>query len=985
MNLEELNAYYEKFKFGEDNFHNLMQKRVREILFVSTFYDAFIFEQDGRLSEQIFGEYRQLNLSTAPRITSVPTGTAALKKLEESEYNLVILMMRIGEMSPFELSKIIKEKYPDLPVLLLLNIQSDLAVLEDYKAKLDHIDDVFIWNGDTKLFLAIVKSVEDKLNLKYDTENGMVRVILLVEDSIYYYSLFLPLLYTEIMKQTQRLIDEELNETNKRMRMRARPKVILVHNYEDAWKYYQEYKDYLLCVISDVRYKMEQVIDPEAGIKLIRKIVAESPDIPVILQSSELVNETKARELNVTFLHKNSKNMLHALTNFIMDNLGFGPFIFRGERGDQIGVAEKISDFQEQLANISDESLLFHSRHNHFSTWLIAHGEIQIAKRIQPLTINDFRGVTSLRVYLLSVFEEVKTGKGKGKIINFEVNSLNQKNQIVRLSEGSFGGKGRGLAFLNSMLATMEYETKFEKARIVIPSTAIIGTNEFDMFLSRNGFNLNQVNLSDEEIDLFFLQGELSELLLEKLRIYLEQSTQPLAVRSSGLLEDSQSQSFAGVYRTFLIPNNSVELETRLNQITDAIKLVFASIFLESSRKYIEGINFKLEEEKMAVIIQEVVGERYGDLFFPLISGVAQSYNCYPSGRLKHQDGVVSMAVGLGKSIVEREKVYSFCPKYPKVEFFRTTEMVENSQQHFYAINCAQEKFDLSKGEDETLVSIEITKEFKNYFLKPLTSIWDYENKYFVDSDWMEGPRVLTFRNVTHFNNPPVSEIVSAILEFGELSMGAPVEIEFAMCHDEVSKKYDFYLLQIRPLTVNEGRTEVNLEEIERSEVMLISNHSLGNGVIEGIKDVIFVSPGNFDNTKTLEMKVEIDYFNEKMKKSGKNYILISEGRWGSSDRFLGIPVKWGNISKAKVIVEIVSQNKYIEASHGSHFFHNVVSMNVGYLTVSAQNTSDLLDWNWLEAAPIEEKLNFVTHVSFSEFLEVRIDGKKGIAVIVKS
>ncbi|MDD3524530.1 MAG: response regulator, partial [Candidatus Cloacimonetes bacterium] len=517
MKMEELNYYYNKFKFGEDIFHQLMQNRVREILLVSTFYDAFIFEQDGRLSEQIFGEYRQLNLSTAPRITSVPTGEEALQKLKEHNFDLVITMMRIGEMGPFELARKVKEQRPGITVLLLLNVASDYIIWENHLEDRVYIDNVFMWNGDTKLFLAMVKNVEDNMNAEFDTSHGLVRVILLVEDSVHYYSMFLPSLYSVIMKQTQRLIEEEVSDINKHLRMRIRPKVLMAHDFEEAIQLYDKYKDFMLCVISDVRYKVNGEVDPEAGIKLIRHIMSKNSDLPMILQSSEGHNEEVARKLGVHFLNKNSKRLFKDLREYMVYSLGFGNFIFRSPEGDILDQAANIADFEEKILKIPVDSLEFHSRFNHFSNWLIAHGEVQIAKKIRPMKIEDFESPDELRRFLYHVFRTVRIEKNRGKIINFDAVSLSEMNQIIRLTEGSLGGKGRGLAFLNALLCTMEYEKKFENTAISLPSTAIIGTNEFDMFLETNGISDNIQGLSDTEIDALFIEGELSDSLISRL------------------------------------------------------------------------------------------------------------------------------------------------------------------------------------------------------------------------------------------------------------------------------------------------------------------------------------------------------------------------------------------------------------------------------------------------------------------------------------
>ena len=820
MDIKQLNYYYNKFKFGEDNFHNLMKSRVREVLLISTFYDAFIFEQDGRFSEQIFGEYRQLNLSTAPRITSVPTGKEALSKLKKKQYDLVITMMRIGDVSPFELSKKIKEKYSDIPILLLLNVESDIMLINQNKDKMRFIDDVFLWKGDSKLFLAMIKCVEDKRNLEYDTKHGLVRVILLIEDSVRYYSRFLPLLYEEILKQTQRLISEELNDINKRLRMRVRPKVILVHNYDEAEEILNNYREYIISIISDVKYIRKGEIDSQAGIKLLNKIKNEKFDIPVLLQSSDLENKLKAEKLNIAFLHKNSTALLKDLRKFILDNLGFGDFIIRNQVGEEINRATSLLEFEKMLPNISTDSLLYHGKKNHFSAWLIAHGEIQVAKKIKPIKNEDFSTSKAMRRYLIKIFKDVRIQKNQGKVTDFSEKNIDSNGQIVKLSEGSLGGKGRGLAFLNALFATMEMEKQFPSVDIEIPSTAIIGTNEFDLFVEKNNIYNFIENRTDKEINDYFIKCKFSDSLMEKLRIFLKYNTKPIAIRSSGLLEDSQSQPFAGIYETYMLPNNHPDETERLNQIAETIKLVYASVFLSTARNYIESVNSNIEEEKMAVILQEVTGTQQENMYYPHISGVAQSYNYYPTSNLENKDGIAMIAFGLGKTVVEGEKKFIFCPHYPKIEIISTNEVIRSTQKEFYAINMEYaETEDLRKGKSTLQKNtIKAVKHHKNF--NHLTSVWDYENNTLTQDPNRKGPIVVNFANIIKYNHFPLAEIITHILEIGEIAFGVPVEIEFAVNIDKGKDSINsiFSLLQIRPLTVNIESISIDKNNLDKSK-----------------------------------------------------------------------------------------------------------------------------------------------------------------------
>ncbi len=990
MDITELNHYYNKFKFGEDIFYQLMQNRVRDILLVSTFYDAFIFEQDGQLSELIYGDYKQLNLSTAPRINSVPTAQEAITALEDRKYDLVITMMRIGEMTPFQLARYVKDNYRKIPVLLLLNNKADFALIEQYKDEMKYIDNTFLWSADTKLFLAMVKNIEDQMNVKEDTQKGLVRVILLVEDSINYYSLYLPILYGVVMRQTQRLIEEELNDLDRRLRMRIRPKVILARNYEEAIKMYEKYKEYLLCVISDVRYQRNGEEDPHAGFKLVKHIRNEKPDIPVILQSAEDKNQLIAENMNITYLNKNSKQLLQELKQFFIDHLGFGNFAFKDKHMNVITEAVSLADFQTKIDIIPDESILYHSKSNHFSNWLIAHGEINIAKKIRKLTVEDFPDIDSLRSYIKNVFGNVRKQKYRGKIINFESRNLDELNQIVRLTEGSLGGKGRGLAFLNALLTSMELEKKYEGVNLSLPSTAIIGTNEFDLFIEENKINERIMDKSDEEIDQIFIQGELSTLLKERLKIYLEEIEYPIAIRSSSLLEDSQLQPFAGVYRTFMLPNNHPAIDVRLDQVMTAVKLVFASVFLHETRSYIEGLSYKIEEEKMAVIIQEVVGQNQGEsYFYPHISGVAQSYNFYPTSYMLHEDGISNIALGLGKAVVEGAFNYRFCPKFPANELVPNEELIRNSQKEFFAIDLNQSDFDLAKGEDATLIKLDLKTAERHNTLNHLVSVWDYENSLLVDDISIKGYKVLTFSGILKYDKFPLAKMLVDLLQIGEISLGIPVEIEFAVDLGNRNNRNEnptFYILQIRPLSVNPVSYYIDANLIDKNNLLLFTNFAMGNGIINDVCDVVYVDPDKFDKVKTEQIQAEIDYFNSTLKAQGRPYILLGPGRWGSRDRFLGIPVKWSNISFAKTIIEYALPDFVIENSQGTHFFHNLVAMNIGYFNIPLHTATQesFIDWDWLKSQIPVERTEYCVHCHFSKHMLIRMDGKHGLAVIEK-
>lgn len=989
MELKELTYYYNKLKFGEDNFHDLMRFRIKKILLISTFYDAYIFEHDAKLSNQIVGEYHSLNLTTVPRIVSVPTGEAAIEKLKEESFDLIITTMRIGKYSPFDIGKKIHKTLPDIPILLLLTVKTDISLVSRNHEDLKEIEEVFLWNGNPRLFLAMIKYVEDKRNAAYDTENGFVKVILLVEDSITFSSIYLPLLYGEIMEQTQRLISEEQNDNKKYYRMRTRPKVLLVRTFEDAMEVLKRYKKHLLGIISDIEYTKNGKVDTNAGFSLIENLKKMGMDTPVMLQSSDLTKKSLADKKGVAFLHKKSPTILNEINRFIYRNLGFGSFVFRTPEGAELGRARHLTDFVSILKDIPAEALLYHSRNDHFSSWLTAHGEFEVARRLKPVKVSDFSTIEEHKEFLIRVFRDVKEQRNRGKIIDFESDSLDQEEVVIRIGSGSLGGKGRGLAFFNALLSIMEINTKISEARILIPRTIIIATGTFDQFMEENELIDVHLGRSDEDIKDKFLAGELPVETVNKLKEFIDCYDHPVAVRSSGLLEDSQSQPFAGIYATYMLPNNEKTPEKRLLQLTNAVKLVFASVFLHDAVTYIETLNYGIEEEKMAVIIQEIVGSRHGDYFYPHFSGTAQSYNFYPISHMKHSDGVATIAVGLGQSIVGGGKDYMFCPAYPGISYGTAEDLIKNSQTDFYALNLADSGRDLRGGEESTLSSLPVQTAEKHKTLTHLASVWDFRNERMIEDLSIPGPRIVNFANILKYEFFPLSRILRRLLDISQQALGIPVEIEFAVDLTKNSKEGvlpSFHLLQVRPLSVNNEDNEIDVEKIHPEDLLLYSQQSLGNGVIDTIYDILYIDPLKFDNTKTVAMQREIDEFNSFFKEEKREYILIGPGRWGSRDRFLGVPVQWGQINRAQVIVETGLKDFDVEPSQGSHFFHNLIAMNVGYFNIPYHNSGkSFIDWEYLRNRNPFKQGSFFTHVRFEKPLHIRMDGRKGHSIIIKT
>jgi len=989
MEFERINYYFQKFKYGEEISHTLMRKRVKEILLVSSFYDAFIFEEEGRLTEQIFGEYHQLNLTSVPRITSVPTAKDALNKVKENEYDLVITMMRVGEISPFELGKEVKEIKPDLPVLILLNVQSDLQLIDKSSQKLKFIDDVFLWNGDPKIFLAIIKFIEDKMNIEHDTGVGLVRVILLVEDSIYYYSRLLPELYNQVMLQTQRLISEELNPRQKNNRMRARPKILMAHTFEDTLDVFEKYKDYFICVLSDISFPRNGKPDDTAGVELVDYLRSNDYDQSIILQSTDKKWEKKAQELGVSFIHKSSLHMINEFVEHLKYDLGFGDFIFKNKKGEEITRVTSMSEFENKLTEVPDESLIYHGKRDHFSTWLMAHGEVQVTKKLRKLKVEDFENIEQLRNFLINTFQEVHYEKNKGKVVKFCPKNLLTRHEVISLAEGSLGGKGRGIAFLNALMSSMDFEDRFEKLKVKIPHTCIVGTEEFDEFVKENEIvgKVNNNYMDDAKIKKMFLKFSLSNDLKVKLSQYLDYVKAPIAVRSSGLLEDSLSQPFAGIYQTYMLPNNQKSKIDRQKYLEQAIKLVFASTFSGNARNYTRNINYRCEEEKMAVIIQKVVGTNIDGYYYPHISGVAQSYNFYPLASLKQEQGIASLALGLGHWIVNSRQSFKYCPQKPKKDFFPPDVFMDNSQKQFYAINMNNNNFDLIQGEQATFSTLDLEDAQQQGTLKNIASVWDMQDQKIRYNNSYQGIKVLNFARIVKFNKYPVSEIVRELLEIGEKAFGVPVEIEFAvnLSHEPQKDIFPtFYLLQIRPLSVHKRELTMNPDELNKDELFLYTRNGMGNGIESGISDIVFIENDKFDKTRTEDIKNEVNQINRRMQEDKRNYILIGPGRWGTRDRFLGVPVNWGDINQAKIIVETSFDGFSVDSSQGSHFFHNLIAANSGYLTVKHDSSSDFINWDWLKSQPVIEKSDYCTHVRRKKPYQIKLFGKQGIAAVYK-
>lgn len=980
-----LQNFLNKNNSDRDIYHDLMPFKVKEILLVANLYDAYCIEREGRFSEQISSEYHQLNLTSIPRVTGVSTLEETMEQLHSKHFDMIILMVGVDKRTPIEMSERIKKEFSYISIFLLLNNDADIASFEEQRAQLTCVDKIFVWNGDSKVFFAMIKSLEDKVNVENDTKIGLARVILLVEDSAKYYSRYLPMLYQSVLIQTQRIIDDVSTDAQyKILRLRARPKILLASNYEEAMNIYYRFREYLLCLISDVKFKKEGIFMEDAGINLVREIKESYPNLPIILQSSDVTNAAHAFNLKCSFINKNSETLRHDIRLFIRQFLGFGDFVYKDAEGNEIATAKSLKEFEEYLYHIPGESLVYHANKNHFSLWLMARGEIRVAKMIAPYHTSDFKSAEDLRDYLINVIQNYRNEKNRGKVVEFSTDQVLNENNIVTFSTGSLGGKGRGLAFINSMLFNLDLSRYIPGINIKAPMTAVIGVDEYDSFLDRNDLLERIKDETDfKEIQKIFLEAELTQRLVQKIRILLMNFDQPLAIRSSGLFEDSLLQPVAGVFQTYLVPNNHPDLNKRVKQVADAIKLVYASVFSDESKSNVNALNYKIEEERMAVVIQEVVGNQHGSTFYPHISGVAQSYNYYPFGHMKPEEGYAVLAVGLGKYVVDGEKAFRFSPVFPTIENNSAKDQFKNSQVEFYAVNLNKPDLDLLEGETAGLIRLDIDVAEEHGNLNHCASVYNTINDSINPGLDTMGPRIINFANILKYNYIPLAKTIEVVLDIVKEAMGSPIEIEFAVdLKKDQDGKASFYLLQIKPLIGNVEEYSIDLKDIDRKKILMISEMSMGNGLVDDIVDVIYVVPDLFRKDMTMEIAEIVSEINEKMRLQNRRYVLIGPGRWGTRDRWIGIPVKWNDISRSKLIVETSFEDYPLEASSGSHFFHNVTSMNIGYSSVHHHSETSYIEYAVLSKQELIGEYGAVRHVRFKKPLTIKMDGKKRLSII---
>jgi len=990
MKLQEKPLEADIFGSRVKRFQKLMRFKIRDILLVSSLYDSYLFEEDGRLYELIREEYQTLNLSHAPEITHVTTGKEAIElSKEENRFDLIITTMHIEDMHVSKFAKMVRDEGLKQPMILLAyDNQERKDIINNYNA--DVFERIFIWQGDYRLLIGIIKYVEDKLNVENDTESVGVQVIILIEDNVKFYSSYLPLIYTEIFKQSQRLISEGVNLTHRFLRMRARPKILLCSTYDEAWEYFLKYREYILGIISDINFKRGGVKDPEAGINFAIEVKKLQEDIPILLQSSNFEYEQNAFEIGASFLLKDSPWLLRQLREFMISNFSFGDFIFKLADGRQVGRAENLVTLVEALKTVPDESIIYHSERNHFSNWLKARTEFWLANKLRPKKVLDFVDTKELRENLINTIQFYLEMRQRGTITEFRRDSFDPRNSFARVGGGSLGGKARGLGFINTLISHYGIRDKFNGVEVYVPSAIVLATDVFDQYMEENNlFNFAMNETDDTSIlNRFLNAGFFPDEIVEKLKEFLDITHEPLAIRSSSLLEDSQFQPFAGVYETFMIPNNDPDPDVRLNELLQCIKGVYASTFSRSAKDYLKATSYRLEEEKMAVIIQSLVGSKRGNRFYPDFAGVAKSYNFYPIPPQKATDGIALVAMGLGKTVVDGGNNVRFCPKFPKhlVQFFSTKETLKNAQQTFFALDHSGHlEKDATKPPDMLVKEYKLEEAEKDGTLFYVGSTYSSENDAVYDGISRVGTRVVTFAPILKHKIFPLPEILSLLLDIGSWGMGTHVEIEFAV-NTAVRGKTpkEFAMLQMRPMVLNRESEEIDFDALDKSKLIGYSKQVLGNGVINEIYDLIVVDIEGYDRGKSKEVAQEVAYFNKKLVEQKRPYVLIGVGRWGSLDPWLGIPVSWDQISGASVIVEAGFKDFKVTPSQGSHFFQNITSFRIAYFTINSDTQDGEIDWEWLKNTQAVEEKKFTRHLRFESQIISKVSGSQNIGVISK-
>ena len=977
---------FKNLVFKDTSFANLMNKRIYNVLLIATKYDAFMLEDDGRVDEQIFNEYTSLSLRYPPRFTQVTTEEEALAELKDRNFELIICMPNMDNRDIFAAATEIKIHYPNIPIVVLTPFSKEVSkriANEDLSA----IDYVFSWLGNAELLLAIIKLIEDKMNAPDDTASVGVQIILLVEDSVRFYSSALPHLYKFVLEQSQMFAKEALNDHQRTLRMRGRPKIKLARTYEEAVRIFNQYRDNMLGIISDMSFMHDGVKDPYAGYKFGQYVRKTGLIIPFVLESSEASNKVYAKELGASFIDKNSKSYPQDLRKKIMQRFGFGDFvILNPQTKEEIMRIKDLKDLQKKVFQIPDDSLVYHLSRNHFSRFFYSRAMFPPAEVLKRVDVSDYKDMDEARKLIFDLIVQYRRMKNSGVVAVYQKERFDEYSNFARIGDGSLGGKGRGLAFIGAMVKRYP-KLEHDHFAVTIPKTVVICTDIFDEFMETN--ELYPVVLSevdDETILKYFLRASLPARLIEDLMAFFDVVKSPIAVRSSSLLEDSHYQPFAGIYYTYMVPKLEDKYDM-LRTLSDAIKAVYASVFYRDSKAYMTATSNLIDQEKMAIVLQEVVGNRYNDRFYPTISGVARSLNFYPIGNEKAEDGIANIALGLGKYIVDGGQTLRFSPRHPHniLQMSTMDFALRETQTRFYALDLKNLADQFSVDDSFNLLRLNLKDADADGSLKFIVSTYDPYDQVIRDGYYPGGRKILSFVNVLQHEVFPLADTLDQILHVGEDEMGRPIEIEFAVNIDPQNPGFaTFYLLQVRPIVDNKEVMEEDLTLVEQEDTILTSTSVLGHGIVTDVQDIIYVKTGAFCSSNNQSIAYDIEKMNRQFTGEEKNYVLVGPGRWGSSDSWLGIPVKWPHISNARVIVECGLENYRVDPSQGTHFFQNLTSFGVGYFTINPFKGDGWFDEGYLNSLPAVEETEYLRHVRFDKPVVIKMDGKKSLGVVLK-
>ncbi len=962
------------------SFKELMPFRISRVLLIASAYDSFMLSDDESLNETFFGQIQSVSSSSKAVIERARNDEEALELLAGREFDLVISMIQVGETNMDDFVSAIRSRAPKTPLVLLSFNTQDLTGISPYVR--ENSQGIFLWQGDTGIFSAILNLIEDEANFISDSMYG-IQAVLLVEDNVKFYSMYLPIIYSELMKQTQIVMSDELNPSKKNLRLKARPKILLKTSYESAWEIYEKRRENLLGVISDIEYPKGGECSKEAGLVLASKIKSLTPDMPVLLQSSNSAYAQSAQSIGASFINKNSSDLSRQIRGFIQRYFGFGDFVFSDESGNEIARAGDLQSMLKVLKTVPASSIVYHASRNHFSKWLLARTEFQIAYNLRPKNISEFKNAEEIRKYLIETIHQFIYKTQLGSVLKFDKRLYDSDTPFAKIGGGSIGGKARGLAFSDYLISKGVIPEKIGGVEIATPNSIVVSTDVFDFFAENNSINaVISEDFSDEKIADIFSKIKLPDYALKDLACALEKMDFPLAVRSSSMLEDSKTHPFAGIYKTYMLKNNSSSFSQRLSALETAIKYIYASVFSKEARSFRKIAANVPDEEKMAVVIQKVVGREYlPGMYFPLVSGVLQSYNFYPVAPLKSENPVAHICCGLGEAVVSGRNALRYSPDFPgNIHQFATAEdTLKHSQKEFIYLDLKSGNEQFSYGGQAFLKSEDVSALEKSACLSMIASYYVIEEERFFDSFRENSLPAVTFAPIIKNGALPLNEILSSLSSICSKAVGANIEMEFALDWDMESKKSVFNILQIRPMTAKSHFKKVSLENPAGKRVVF-SSRALGNGVFSKIRDIVFVKRSDFTNLKTQDIAEQIGRINEKLKLENREYILIGPGRWGTSDIHLGIPVKWNDISMAKVIIEAAYGDFKVDPSHGTHFFHNVTSLGLGYF--SALSDSDFIDWDFMEKSSPADESEYVAHLSIEREIEARIDGVKGHGAI---